>query len=293
MRNIERFQPEIMSGGASLGEPKVISVLSGKGGSGKSVIAHNLALAAGQSGLKTLLVDFDWRLGSQHVLANATVTSGLDHVVFDAAYIKDCVVEIGLNTSLLASASVFSDRDWPSDDQVAEIFSRCRQSLFSYDLIVVDTPSGIQSQLQAIAGNSDLSLLLVNPELTTISDSYGLFKWLIQADRDLNICLLLNRVSGASEATDLAERFSILTSRFLNVRPQTISFVQEDRQLREAVARQCAVLEMVPESAIANQFQTLVSRLKKRMFTNETPVRKTGNVQTVMNPTIENADKTK
>lgn len=293
MRQVERFQPEVMMNSDSLTAPQIVSVMSGKGGSGKSVIAQNLALAAGQSGLKTLLVDFDWSLGSQHVLSNAAVSSGIEHVMYDGAYVNDCAVEIGANTSLLVSASVFSEREWPSDSEVREFIDHCRGSLFTYDLIVIDTPSGILSQLRTIAQNSDATLLLVNPELTTISDSYGLFKWLIQAERKLNMFMLLNRVSGAAEATDIAERFGILTSRFLNLKLQVISFVQEDRHMREAVARQRAVVELTPESVISNQFHTLISRLKKKMFTNETPAREMGNVQTIMNPTIESADTAK
>ncbi|MBN4076246.1 AAA family ATPase [Gemmatimonas aurantiaca] len=293
MKSITRFQPEALGTTDSLGSPKVISVMSGKGGSGKSVVAHNLALAAGQSGLKTLVVDFDWRLGSMHVLANAAVSSGIDDVIYNGAYISDCAVNIGLNTELLASASVISERDWPTDAEVFEFIQHCKETLFTYDLIVIDTPSGIQSQLRSIASASDALLLIVNPELTTIADSYGLLKWLLQADSNLNIYLLLNRVLGAKEATDIAERFTSLTNRFLNCKPQTIAFIQEDRQMRQAIARQRAVVAMAPESVIANQFQTLLSRLEKKVFTNKTAVRNLGNVQTTMNPITEYTDKTK
>ncbi|MDK2893750.1 MAG: flagellar biosynthesis protein FlhG, partial [Thermotoga sp.] len=40
-------------------EPNIISVLSGKGGVGKSVIAVNLSLALKEKGLRVLLFDAD------------------------------------------------------------------------------------------------------------------------------------------------------------------------------------------------------------------------------------------
>lgn len=49
-------------------EPNIISVLSGKGGVGKSVIAVNLSLALKEKGLRVLLFDADVGFGSVEIL---------------------------------------------------------------------------------------------------------------------------------------------------------------------------------------------------------------------------------
>lgn len=49
-------------------EPKIVSVLSGKGGVGKSVIAVNLALALKETGANVLLLDADVGFGSVEIL---------------------------------------------------------------------------------------------------------------------------------------------------------------------------------------------------------------------------------
>ena len=54
-----------------------MSLLSGKGGVGKSVLAFNLADQLAGLGYRVLLVDADFALGSLHVLANLNVTCGL------------------------------------------------------------------------------------------------------------------------------------------------------------------------------------------------------------------------
>ena len=47
----------------STGHGKVVTVFSPKGGSGKSVVATNLAVAVAQSGVRTLLIDLDLQFG--------------------------------------------------------------------------------------------------------------------------------------------------------------------------------------------------------------------------------------
>ena len=64
---------------------KVVTVFSPKGGSGKTVLATNLAVAAARSGLKTLLVDLDLQFGDSALtlaispratIADLTASSG-------------------------------------------------------------------------------------------------------------------------------------------------------------------------------------------------------------------------
>ena len=50
---------------------KVVTVFSPKGGSGKTVLATNLAVAAARSGVKTLLVDLDLQFGDSALDAGA------------------------------------------------------------------------------------------------------------------------------------------------------------------------------------------------------------------------------
>jgi flagellar biosynthesis protein FlhG len=56
---------------------RVFSVLSGKGGVGKTVLAFNLAERLNAAGRRILLVDCDFACGNIHILANVRPTYGL------------------------------------------------------------------------------------------------------------------------------------------------------------------------------------------------------------------------
>ncbi len=253
-----------------IGAPAIVSIISGKGGVGKSVIAYNVAIAAGRNGIKTLLVDMNWRLGALHILANANVTHGMEHVVADHGYVRDAVVSIGQNASLLASASVSGSSDWPTSERLAEFIGNCRETLQLYDLILIDTPSGINEQIATVTALSDDFVLTTNPEITSIADSYGMYKWLLSHRLRSSGSLLINRVSGIEEAKDVTARFNTLCERFLGRKPLPLGFLQEDHAVSEAIARQRSVFAGTGTSIIASQLSALTGQLSARLFKNRT-----------------------
>ena len=60
---------------------RVVCVASGKGGTGKSVIASNLAVQRSRTGERVLLVDFDAGLANAHLLLGLSPVYDLGHVM--------------------------------------------------------------------------------------------------------------------------------------------------------------------------------------------------------------------
>ena len=255
-----RITPEALEGSAAFtAGPRMLAVMSGKGGVGKSIIAHNLAIAAGRSGQRALLVDLDWRMGNQHILTNISPRSTVADMIQSRAALGDAAMTIGDNVSVLCSASAGENPEWPSRDELAEFLRGCRKTQSQYDLIILDTPSGAIDQMRAV-GSVDSVVLVVNPELTAISDTYGLYKWLLQSEPNLSASLIINRAENSDEATDIAERFSLLTTKFLQRKPHVLGYLQEDKAVRNAVARQRSVFDFTPQPAIAAQFTRIAGR---------------------------------
>ena len=256
-----RITPEALEGSAAFtAGPRMLAVMSGKGGVGKSIIAHNLAIAAGRSGQRALLVDLDWRMGNQHILTNISPHSNVADVIQLRAALGDAVITIRDNVSVLCSASAGENCEWPSRVELAQFLQDCRKPSSQYDLIILDTPSGAIEQMLAAPAVADDVALVVNPELTAISDTYGLYKWLLQSEPNLSASLLINRAENSDEATDIAERFSLLTKKFLERKPYALGYLQEDKAVRNAIARQRSVFDFTPQPAIAAQFTRLAGR---------------------------------
>ena len=174
-------------------DSRLVSLLSGKGGVGKSVLTYNLAERLAFRGHRVLLVDLDVYCGNLHILANVSFRYGVTQVVNEDLSLKEAVTFLGDNLDLLAT----DGRGWPEDISstraAAQLAARLRNEGQQYDLILIDHPSGKCQSSTVMAAASDINLLVVVPELTSIADACGLYKHLLTTDGSLDCRLLINR----------------------------------------------------------------------------------------------------
>ncbi len=291
MRDQERFTPRNLIDAQSSGAgPSMLTIVSGKGGVGKSTVAFNLAIAAGRSGMRTLLVDLDWQLGNLHILANVNATQSLSSVISQPQLVSEAITPVNDTVSLLASPAISGITMWPTSDELQLFFANTANQLSRFDLMIVDTPSGITEQIAAVADVSDEILITLNPELTTLSAAYSQYKWLTQKAPNVTGSLLVNRASGAEEAGDISKNFVALCARFLGSKPRALGFLQEDRALVRAVARQRSVFAESPQPVIARQFSILAGQMGERLFKTRTAAQRRLNAQRLTNNIEQTVD---
>ncbi len=216
---------------------RVISVLSGKGGVGKSVIAFNLAHQLAEGGARILLVDGDQSCGNLHILAGVHPKVGVLQYRSGLLSLAESVSPFADDFDLLAQTT-----NSPSDDAAviatAEFVGALRRDSASYDAIIIDYSSGISQSATVMAHGSDLAVLVLVPELTSIADVYGLYKYLIQANRNLECRLLINRCESIDEARYIRNKLFAATDRFLGRMPGFAGWLPEDAAVRKSVAIQ-------------------------------------------------------
>ncbi|MBD3401820.1 AAA family ATPase [candidate division GN15 bacterium] len=241
------------------GETSVVSVLSGKGGVGKSLIAFNLAERLAVHGNRVLLIDADFSSGNQHILANVRCEVGVRQFAAGELSLAEAVTKVSDFVDLLGaswSGSVIDDFDVMG---TAHLVRMIREQSGGYDLVIIDHGSGISKPATVMAHASDVSLLVVLPELTSIADAYGLFKFLVQTNKSIDCRLLLNRCQSDDEADYIQRKFAALAERFLGQAPAVIGSLPETEQMRTALARQLP-LAAVDEQSLVCQTLTRIAR---------------------------------
>ncbi len=270
--------------------PVFIAVLSGKGGIGKSIIAHNLAVAIGRSGARVALVDMDWRLGSLHLLANAAVNNSVATLVNGEATVADTAIAIAPNVDFFASACVTHATPWPSVTATAHMMTSLRNSLAPYSYVVFDTPSGLVEQVSVIAHGADRPFLITAPEMTAIADCYGMYKFFLSHGKDFSGELLVNRVSDDVEADDIAQRLNVMTTEFLGATIRFMGCLPEERAVAEAVSRQQAVVTYAPSGRFTSAVSMLAGRVIGRALKNRTNSKEVTNTRSSLNKAIHVTD---
>jgi len=241
--------------------PLVISVLSGKGGVGKSVIVFNLAERIAACGYRALAVDTDSLGGNLHLLANVAVQRGLDQYIRQELTLGQAITTLKPNLGLLARAG--SD---PIDSLVASsgpnhLVNRLRTDGASFDIIIIDHGSGISTTAAGIAHASDVCLLVVVPELTSIADGYGLYKYLKNQNQELDCRLLINRAQSSGDAEYLMERFGAMASQFLGSAPIFLGWLSEHPVVAASVSQQRPISQVDQKSVICQQVRGLADKL--------------------------------
>ena len=245
--------------------PRLVSIMSGKGGVGKSVIAFNLAERAAHLGLRTLLVDADLSCGNLHILANVDPGDGLDAFAFGQKSLSDTAVTIKDNLTLLARSSGDPTGPFASIEAAAALAARLRVEAHDHDLVVIDHGSGVSPSAAAFAQASDLNLLVLAPELTSIADCYGLCKYLYQTDRTMNCRVLFNRIESEGEAEYVWTRFTAMAEQFLGQTPGLAGALPEDPSVRQSVAGQRPASESAPEAPFVLALENVIRSLGREV----------------------------
>ncbi|MCS7118287.1 MAG: P-loop NTPase [Thaumarchaeota archaeon] len=141
--------------------PLGISVMSGKGGTGKTLIALNLAFELARRGVKVALLDADISNANLLTLANydgesTSVTFTTDHrivpatITFDNIQLEVCSVEM-----LAGSRGVAK----PGEQSAAMIQELIKYTAWKSDYIIVDAPAGYYDIHKSVIASFDSSYL--------------------------------------------------------------------------------------------------------------------------------------
>jgi flagellar biosynthesis protein FlhG len=268
----------------------VVSIISGKGGVGKSAITINLAERAASIGLRTLAIDLNSSGGNLHLMANASPQHGVDQYLKGSISLETAVVSIAPMFDLLGrieSGPLTALSEAVSQRSFVEIV---RADAGEHDLVLIDHASGMSEISTTIAAHSDCSLLVVNPELTSIADCYGLFKYLSEKNHHSDNRILINRVKSAEDAEYLGLRLTEMAQSFLRRTPQITGAIFEDNTISQALSAQQTVAAFAPQSIALQQIERIAQALSVEITVRrETP---DGHVtpQTTINNTPATAD---
>jgi len=230
---------------------RVLCVASGKGGTGKSILASNLAALRARGGERVLLVDFDAGLANAHLLLGLAPEHDLSHVMQGQVSAHDALVEGPHGLKLLSGGVGRHVLANPTRRELDRLFKALRPLEGSFDLLVVDHGAGLgYATVTHLAATSTL-LLVTNHEVTALSDSYALYKRAHLVNPHINVGLVVNRVPDEASALSAWERFQGASMRFLGHSPELVGWVPQDAAVTRSVEARVPVTIGEPESEAA------------------------------------------
>ena len=155
------------------GDGRVVTVFSPKGGSGKSVVSTNLAVAAAtHAGKKTLLIDLDLQFGDAAIMLGLAPDNTVRELLGTPATLDG--EKLGVYTErhssgvdVLPAPMSPEDAELVGEEAIRTLLQVARES---YDLVVVDTAPFFYGPMLATLDQTDQLLLLCNPDVPTLKN---------------------------------------------------------------------------------------------------------------------------
>jgi len=216
---------------------RVIAIISGKGGVGKTTTTANLGLGLAMNNKKCVVVDFD--IGQRNLdmilgLENRVVYDIVD-VMDDTVKLQQAIIKSKIDENLhFLAASQTKDKSVLESEKIQKLILELKSN---YDYILLDAPAGIESGYEHTIEFADAAIIVVNPEVSSIRDAdraIGILDSKSQKVKDGGEVikhLIINRIDAKMvESGDMLDGNDIL--EILSI--ELLGKIPEDRAIIEA-----------------------------------------------------------
>ncbi len=231
---------------------RVISVISGKGGVGKTTISINLAAALAELEEDVLLVDANLEnpnvsvhLGTPHVPISLTSVVKGKHHVNDSVYVHTTGLRV-VPASLAMNS--FGRLDITRLGKTIDALRKKAK------IVVIDTPPGMGAIVKMILKKSDHVIVVTNPELPAISDAIKAIK-LAELNDNVILGVVVNKLTYDPTIETSAKDVEALLEYPI------ISAIPSEKTVKKALCSYSAAVHSHPNSLFSKKMTALAAKL--------------------------------
>jgi len=238
---------------------RAIAVAGGKGGVGKSSVAVNLGMALSIAGNDVMLLDADMGLANVDVLLGLTPSRHIGHLLDGSCTLEDLLLTAPHGLRVIPAGSGARRLAQLANGEHAAIIRAFDELAQPPKYLLVDTAAGLSDNVSMFAAAADDVVLVVCDEPASLTDAYAMIKVLSRDFGVRRFRMVANMVQNEGAARQLHRKLSRVCDRFLEVVIDFSGWVPHDERLRQAIRRQCAVVDLWPSSRSALAFKQLAT----------------------------------
>jgi septum site-determining protein MinD len=227
---------------------RILGVVSGKGGVGKTTIAVNLAVLAAKEGMPVVLIDGD--TGNPSVglhLGMLGSADGLQKVLTGKCGFEETLL-VHPMTGVRVMPSTFGYESEVKLEKLKELLHKTK-----YENFIIDTPPGMSREVKEIVSACTDIIIVVTPDMSSTMSAVKMCD--MAADRGVKVNgIVLNRVQGKTYEMHYKEIEDTCEQRIL-------ATIREDRIVPESIGCHVPVVVHAPKSDVSKSFNELTVSL--------------------------------
>lgn len=247
---------------------KVYSVISGKGGVGKTNLIVNLAIKLQEMGKKVLILDADVGMSNADLVMGIRIENTLLDLIENNLNLEDIITEGPYGVDLISGGEDLFLLEKLNKKKQEEIIQSLAQ-LGEYDVLLIDNGAGITKQSLIFTILADDIILITTPEPTAITDAYRVLKVISLYELKNKVKVVINQVPDSKTGEEAFNKLLKTSESFLNIELENIGYIFNDIRVNKAVMEQVSIVIKYPKAlASSNISQISASILGDKNYTN-------------------------
>ncbi|MFP8488642.1 P-loop NTPase [Gracilimonas sp. Q87] len=215
----------------------VATVISGKGGVGKSMSSINIALQFKELGHSTAIIDADLGLSNCATFLNCHAKHTVSDWINGKCGLEQLPQKVE-GITLITGASDPSQANISSEvmmdalDQITQFLKK------THDYIIIDTPAGAGEMSLWALDTADIGILVIVDEPAAISDVYRLCKYIYNIDPEYQFSGIVNFAENEESAEKTFMRFNTILNYFLKKKIPYWGFIPTSNSIKKSIMKQ-------------------------------------------------------
>jgi septum site-determining protein MinD len=251
---------------------RVLTVVSGKGGVGKTTTAINLGAALNKLNKEVIIVDANLNTPNVGVSLGAPIVPvSLNHILKGKADVNDAIYEHYSGTKILPSALSVKELTRFNTKKLPELTNKLKKIS---DFVIFDSAAGFGEELIDTLKASEEIIVVTNPEMLAVTDALKTIRVARGMGKDVK-GVIVTKVRGKKYEMSFPSIKSMLETPIIGVVP-------DEDSVRESLNKRDAVVHTHPKSKAAKKYREIAMKIagtkqdKKKGFLNRFKFWETG-----------------
>jgi septum site-determining protein MinD len=226
---------------------RVIAIISGKGGVGKTTTAINLGAVLNKNKKEVVIVDLNLNTPNVGVHLGAPIVPiTLNHVLKGKADPEEVIYEHSSGTKIVPSSLSVKELTNFNVKKIPEVIQKFAEDA---DFIILDSAAGFSEEAMATMEAGDEIIVVTNPEMPAVTDALKAIKVAREKGKTIR-GIIVTRHKNKKYEMPLSSIKSMLEAPIIGVIP-------EDSSVKEALNLRDAVVHTHPKSRVSRKYHQI------------------------------------